>query len=241
MIRRGILVWTAIALFVGVVSIGARHASATPAGGDPQAATGQTTKPSTAKPATAKPAAPQGTATSKPAAPARPVVPASPGAGPVIVVEMQKGGVFEFETYPKEAPKTVAHILALVKKRFYDGLRVHRVEPGFVIQFGDPYTTDMSKVGLFGTGGSGRSIGALESSPAHPHKVGAVAMAHAGDPSAADSQMYIALTLERTRNLDGMYTVFGQVISGMGVVQKIAQNDVIRRVTVRGDTPAAKK
>ena len=65
-------------------------------------------------------------------------------------------------------------------------------------------------------------------------------MAHAGDASQADSQMYVVLTQERTRSLDGDYTVFGQVISGMDVVRKIAQNDSIRRVTVRGETTAAK-
>ena len=68
----------------------------------------------------------------------------SPGAGPVVVIETSKGTI-EFETYPNEAPKTVAHILALVKRNFYNGLRVHRVVPKFVIQFGDPLTRDMTK------------------------------------------------------------------------------------------------
>src|SRR5688572_5337418 len=58
----------------------------------------------------------------------------SPGAGPVIVVETEKG-TFEFETYPNEAPKTVAHILGLINKRFYNGQRFHRVIPGFVAQW----------------------------------------------------------------------------------------------------------
>ena len=55
----------------------------------------------------------------------------SPGAGPIIVLETAKGTI-EFETYPEEAPKTVAQIVALVKKNFYNGLRFHRAEPGFV-------------------------------------------------------------------------------------------------------------
>ena len=67
----------------------------------------------------------------------------SPGAGPVIVVETVKG-TFELETYPNEAPKTVARIVELVNKRFYNGQRVHRVEKNFVVQFGDPTTRDMS-------------------------------------------------------------------------------------------------
>ena len=69
----------------------------------------------------------------------------SPGAGPVIVVETEKG-TFEFETYPNEAPKTVAHIINLVNKRYYNGQRVHRVVPGFVIQMGDQATRDMVSV-----------------------------------------------------------------------------------------------
>ena len=61
----------------------------------------------------------------------------SPGAGPVIVFETSEG-TFEMETYPNEAPKSVAHILTLVRRNFYNGLRVHRLVPGFVVQFGDP-------------------------------------------------------------------------------------------------------
>ena len=79
------------------------------------------------------------------------------GAGPVLVVETAKG-MFEIETYPNEAPKTVEHILALVKRNFYNGLRVHRVVPGFVVQFGDPQTRDMTKRDV-GHGGSGKPIG----------------------------------------------------------------------------------
>ena len=72
-----------------------------------------------------------------PAAPATTVPRRSPGAGPVIVFETAKGN-FEMETYPNEAPKSVAHILTLVRRNFYNGLRVHRLVPGFVVQFGDP-------------------------------------------------------------------------------------------------------
>jgi len=81
-----------------------------------------------AKPAPAKPAP----AKAPPAPPATP----TPGAGPIVVVETVKG-TFEFETYPNEAPRTVEHVLNLVKKGFYNGIRFHRVEPGFVIQAGD--------------------------------------------------------------------------------------------------------
>ena len=155
----------------------------------------------------------------------------SPGAGPVIVVETEKG-TFEFETYPNEAPKTVAHIIALVNKRFYNGQRVHRVVPGFVIQMGDPATRDMTKQAAWGSGGSGTPVGAAEISKTRTHVRGAVAMAHAGDAAKADSQFYV--TLADVHRLDADYTVFGKVISGMDVVMKIAQPDRIVRVTVRG-------
>ena len=155
----------------------------------------------------------------------------SPGAGPVIVVETEKG-TFEFETYPNEAPKTVAHIIGLVNKRFYNGQRVHRVVPGFVIQMGDPQTRDMTKQASWGNGGSGTTVGAAEISKTRRHVRGAVAMAHAGDAAKADSQFYV--TLADVHRLDADYTVFGKVISGMDVVMKIAQPDRIVRVTVRG-------
>jgi peptidyl-prolyl cis-trans isomerase B (cyclophilin B) len=159
----------------------------------------------------------------------------SPGAGPVIVFETVKG-TFEVETYPNEAPKSVEHILTLVKRNFYNGLRVHRQIPGFVVQFGDPQTRDMTKIDSWGTRGSGKEIGVAEISAKRPHKLGAVALAYLGDPKTADSQMYICINTDepnRYKALDGKYTVFAQVISGLDVVQKLREKDVIRRVTVR--------
>jgi cyclophilin family peptidyl-prolyl cis-trans isomerase len=171
-----------------------------------------------------------GTVASRPAAQAVPAVQKSEGAGPVVVIETAKG-VIQFETYPGEAPKTVEHILALVKRNFYNGLRIHRVVPGFVVQFGDPQTRDMRKKEQWGTQGSGKPIGVAEMHPKRTHKLGAVASAHAGDPAKADSQMYI--TLSPQPRLDKNYTVFGQVISGMDVVEKLEVDDVIKRVTVK--------
>src|SRR5262245_17863872 len=85
-------------------------------------------------------------------APAKP----SPGAGPVIVFDTLKGS-FEMETYPNEAPKSVEHILALVRRNFYNGQRVHRVVRGQLVQFGDPLSRDMTKKDYWGTGGSGNA------------------------------------------------------------------------------------
>src|SRR5882672_3410996 len=72
-------------------------------------------------------------------------------AGPVIVVETTKGA-FAFETYPNEAPKTVAHIVQLVRQGFYDGQRFHRALAGFVAQWGDPRSRDMGKEADWGRG-----------------------------------------------------------------------------------------
>jgi cyclophilin family peptidyl-prolyl cis-trans isomerase len=177
-----------------------------------------------AKPA-AKPSA-------KAAAPASP----SPGAGPVVVVETSKG-TFEFETYPDEAPKTVEKILALVNRNFYTGLRVHRVEPNFVVQFGDPQTRDVSKRDMWGRGhasGSGKDVGVAEISKKRLHVKGAVGLAHAGDPKLGDSQMYITLSdSPGVKSLNGKYAVFGKVISGMDVVQKLQVLDVIKKMYVK--------
>jgi cyclophilin family peptidyl-prolyl cis-trans isomerase len=183
---------------------------------------GSTAKPA---PATQKPAAP---ATQKPAGPA--TLKRSPGAGPLIVVETVKGS-FTFETYPNEAPKSVEHILALVKRNFYNGMRIHRQIPGFIAQFGDPLSRDLSKQESWGTGGSFNIVGVGESNPKRTHVTGAVAMAYPGkDARQADSQMYIMLAPRHS--LDGDYTVIGQVIAGMDVVQKLVKGDIIRRVSV---------
>jgi cyclophilin family peptidyl-prolyl cis-trans isomerase len=165
----------------------------------------------------------------KPAAPAAPAG-RTPGAGPVIVVETAKG-TFEFETYPNEAPRTVEHVVNLVKKGFYNGLRFHRVEPGFVIQAGDPNTRDYTKKDLWGTGGSGTPVGVSELSRKHKHVKGAVAMAHSGNPAKADAQFYVMLG-DRP-SLDGKYVVFGQVISGFDVPAKIRVGDVIKKMYVK--------
>ena len=154
----------------------------------------------------------------------------SPGAGPIIVVETEKG-TFEFETYPNEAPKTVAHIVELVNKRFYNGLRFHRVVPGFVVQVGDPTTRDMTKRDNWGRYESGTPVGAAEFSKLRTHVKGAVALAHLGNASKADSQFYVCLN--DAHRLDGQYTVFGKVISGMDVLPKIAEADRVIRVTVK--------
>lgn len=156
---------------------------------------------------------------------------ATPPAGPVLVFETEKG-TFEIETYPSIAPKTVQHIVGLVQKRFYNGLRVHRVVPKFVVQLGDPQSRDMTKKAAWGTGGSGTPIGVAEFSKTVRHAVGMVSMAHAGDPTRADSQFFIVIG--PASHLDGKHQIWGKVSSGMDIVNKLAVPDRIIRATVKG-------
>jgi peptidylprolyl isomerase len=152
---------------------------------------------------------------------------------PVIVVETSNG-TFAFETFPNEAPKTVAHIVALVQKGFYDGQRVHRALAGFIVQFGDPQTRDLALRDHWGRGdaaSSGSPIGLAEISKRRLHQAGAVGIAHMGNPARGDSQIYI--TLAPRRDLDGHYAVFGRVIEGADVPARLQVGDEIRRVYVR--------
>jgi cyclophilin family peptidyl-prolyl cis-trans isomerase len=179
------------------------------------------------KPA-AKPAARPAAKAAAKSAPAQP----SPGAGPIVIVDTVKGS-FEFETYPEEAPKSVEHILALVKRNFYNGQRVHRVEPAFVVQWGDSRSRDMTKRDQWGrgSGGGSRPIGVAEFSKKRLHVKGAVGLAHAGDATQADSQIYVLLGNRPA--LDGKYVVIGKVLSGMDVVEKLEVTDVVKKMTIK--------
>lgn len=154
----------------------------------------------------------------------------SPGAGPILVLETAKGTI-EIETYPEEAPKTVARIVDLVKKNFYNGLRFHRAEPNFVIQVGDPVTRDVSRQSWWGRQGSGKPIGVVEITKKRRHVVGAVSLAHSGNPAEADSQFFI--TRRVAPELDGKYAVFGKVLTGMDVVAKIQRGDILKRAYLK--------
>ena len=154
-------------------------------------------------------------------------------AGPVIVIETTKG-TFEFETFPVEAPKTVAHIVELVKRGFYDGQRIHRALPGFLVQWGDPRSRDTSREADWGRGAeasSGNPIGASELRRKRLHKRGAVGVAHQGNPALADSQIYV--TLADRPDLNNRYTVFGQVIAGDDVPSRLERGDLIVRMYLR--------
>jgi peptidylprolyl isomerase len=125
-----------------------------------------------------------------------------------MVLELKDGKVV-IQLEPNLAPQTVAHIKALVAKGFYDNTPIHRVIPGFMAQMGDPTGT--------GTGGSGRTVKAEFTDT--PFQRGTVGLARSSDPDSGDSQFFICFA--PADFLNGQYTVFGQVTSGMDVVDKI--------------------
>ena len=136
-----------------------------------------------------------------------------------IRIETDDGEII-IELYPDVAPNTVANFKALADSTYYDGLIFHRVIPGFMAQGGDPEGTGM--------GGPGYKVKAEFNSRKHTR--GTVAMARSQHPDSAGSQFYICF--EAQPHLDGQYTVFGQVISGMEVVDKIQVGTVMNKVSV---------
>ena len=144
-----------------------------------------------------------------------------------------KDGDVVIEMYPEDAPNHVQRIKELVRAGFYNGLKFHRVIDGFMAQTGCPYGT--------GTGGSGKKLKAEFNR--RPHLRGTVSMARAMDPDSADSQFFICFA--EAPWLNGQYTVWGEVTSGMEYVDMIkrgggangmvSQPDEIISVTVIAD------
>ncbi len=153
-----------------------------------------------------------------------------PNGSEIAVITTPKG-VIKFEFYAEDAPNHVAAFIELAQKGFYDGTKFHRVEPGFVIQGGDPLSKDDDP--NVGTGGPGYRLAAEFNS--RQHLDGTVAMARSQHPDSAGSQFYICLGPQSF--LDGNYTVFGQVTEGMDVVRSIAVGDVMQSVTIENATP----
>jgi cyclophilin family peptidyl-prolyl cis-trans isomerase len=145
-------------------------------------------------------------------------------------ITVQGRGDIGIELYPKAAPQTVSHIVELINGRFYDGIKVHRVEPGFVVQAGDPETKakGVDAPGI-GSHGSGKNV------PFEKNKLGnvtgSIAMALSAPASATgDSQWFINLT--NNHPLDEKYCVFGMVKSGLDKVALIKKGDVIEKIVV---------
>ena len=127
-------------------------------------------------------------------------------------------GPITIQFFPNEAPHHVQNFIDLAKKGFYDGTVFHRIVKGFVIQGGDPNTKNDSNREAWGTGGPGYKINAEFNNISHTR--GIVSMARSADPNSAGSQFFIVLN--DSKFLDNQYTVFGKVIHGMDVVDKIA-------------------
>lgn len=136
-------------------------------------------------------------------------------------------GSFTITLYPDFAPQTVANFVQKATSGYYNGLKFHRVED-WVVQGGDPLSRDASKQALWGTGGG--TI-ATELSK-QPFGVGAVGVARGGDINVSnDSQFFI--TKKDSQFLNNQYTNFGQVLSGMDVVNSLQIGDTITEITVK--------
>jgi len=130
-------------------------------------------------------------------------------------------GLIELELYAQHAPKTVNNFVFLAKEGFYDGVSFHRVIPDFVIQGGDPTGTGM--------GGPGYKFeDEVKGNPLR-HERGVISMANAG-PNTNGSQFFI--THSPQAHLNGKHTVFGKVVKGLDVVDKIQAGDTMQRVTI---------
>ena len=134
-------------------------------------------------------------------------------------------GTMRIKLYSK-TPKHRANFTKLVEEHYYDSIRFHRVIEGFMIQAGDPYSRDTSKVDLWGQGGPDYTVPA-EFVNEYWHKKGAIAAARRGDmanptKASSGSQFYIVHDENACLHLDGQYTIFGEVIDGLDVIDKIA-------------------
>lgn len=134
-------------------------------------------------------------------------------------ISTDKGDIL-FTFYPDDAPVHTAAFIKLAEQGYYDGLTFHRVEPGFVVQGGDPQGD--------GTGGPGYRLKAEFN--ARPHLRGTVAMARSSNPDSAGSQFYICL--DDARFLDNNYTVFGQMSDGFDALDAIRRGDKMNKVTI---------
>jgi peptidyl-prolyl cis-trans isomerase B (cyclophilin B) len=139
------------------------------------------------------------------------------------VIETKFGNI-ELRFFPEVAPNHVNNFIELAKKGFYDGTTFHRVIPGFMIQGGDPNTKNPDK-STHGMGGPGYTLKAEFNEK--PHKRGTLSMARAGHPDSAGSQFFICVA--DAPFLDRQYTVFGEVVSGMDVADKIVNQPRDRR------------
>ena len=134
-----------------------------------------------------------------------------------------KKGTMKIDFFEKDAPKTVDNFVTLAKKGYYNGLTFHRVIPDFVIQGGCPDGTGM--------GGPGYSIDCELDGENQYHDKGVLSMAHAGR-NTGGSQFFVCHSRNNTAHLDGNHTVFGKVVDGLDVIDKITEGDVMDEVLI---------
>ena len=137
-------------------------------------------------------------------------------ASPEFVTLETNHGNIVVEFFEDKAPKHVESFKKLVAQGFYDGIKFHRVIPGFMIQGGDPNTKTANR-DLYGTGGPGYTVPAEFNDTKHVR--GILSMARTADPNSAGSQFFIMVAT--SPHLDGQYTAFGRVVEGMEAVDKI--------------------
>lgn len=138
---------------------------------------------------------------------------------PIVKIKLHEG-VIRFKLTPKLAPKTVAAFMHLVETNFYRGLIFHRIEPGFVIQGGDPRGN--------GTGGAGFKL--KDEFVEEEFQAGYVAMAHSSAKHSASSQFFI--TLGKAGHLTGKYAIIGKLIEGSDVAGRVERGDPIIDITI---------
>jgi len=136
------------------------------------------------------------------------------------IMETNKGTMV-FELFSRDVPRTVNNFVFLSREGFYNNTIFHRVIADFMAQGGDPTGT--------GTGGPGYNI--LDEFTSHPHIAGTLSMAHANTPNSGGSQFFICFAPQP--HLDGYYSVFGQLIEGMDVLNQIVQGDKVISITIK--------
>ena len=163
-----------------------------------------------------------------------------PNGKEVAVIKTNKGTI-TVNLLGNDAPITVGSFVELANKSFYNGLKFHRFEPGFVIQGGDPQTKDLTaeqvkanSTGSIGTGGPGYMIAGEFANNPNKHVDGTLAMARSQSPDSGGSQFYF--TLGPQSFLDNNYTVFGQTTKGLDVIHQLGAGDVIESITIENAT-----
>ena len=139
------------------------------------------------------------------------------------VIDTAKGQII-VKFFPEKAPKHVAQFKKLANEKFWDGTRFHRCIPGFMIQGGDPNSKDLSKAGMWGTGGymkNGKEVNVPAEFNDISHKRGVLSAARSQDPDSASSQFF--LMHQDSTFLDGNYSAYGQIVKGIDVVDEIVK------------------